>query len=131
MDLLYCRNVNCSFSSGMSCRLEGVLPSSISDLWIELKAMTACKTAGSLELAWNNNVSQNDDPKTPGSFITVRCVNHSKYPCSSMLTVFAEMGIYRMSALGSFGSIARSLYAFPPPPQIPYPSHTRPVDTQR
>lgn len=38
----------------------------------------ACHTAGSLELAWNSNVSQNDEAKSPGSLLVVRNRNQSK-----------------------------------------------------
>lgn len=95
---------------------------------MELRARIACKTAGSAILDCSRRIFQKRELKVPGSFVTVRSLNHSR--CSFCLLVFAGntdsdgCGGCRISYCLLTGN-------WLPPPQIPYPSHVRPVETHR
>ena len=99
-----------------------------------LRASTACRTAGSCWLAWKSRASQKLEAKLPGSLTAVRCPNHSKYLASSVsntMKPFEEGGLItiRLPLVLDRGSWLP--YWLPPPPHIPYPSQTRPVETHR
>jgi hypothetical protein len=97
-----------SSTTGLSCTL--------------LRARMPCNTAGSRVQAWKSSGPQKPAWKLPGSFGRVRHLNHSGARCSASPRWVRAFGT---------AACARCARELPPPPQIPYPSHTRPEDTHR
>lgn len=110
--------------------------SDIDDLETVLRVSAAWKMAGSAAVACGTNACQNASTNTPGIFFAVFNWNHSKYPCSSLEhpnvgTLTCKASCVLVGDADELLCAWRSAYPFPPPPQIPYPSQTLPVERHR